>query len=47
MFLVALQRDGYVPFEGCISKVEVNGDPVDFRNDVIKKGAAMSGCPEA
>ena len=37
----------YEPFEGCLSKVEVNGNPVDLANDVIKDGAVMSGCPEA
>lgn len=37
----------YKPFEGCLSKVEVNGIPVDLTNDVIKKGAVMGGCAEA
>jgi len=36
----------YKPFEGCISKVEINDKAVDFTSDVIKNGAVMTGCPE-
>ncbi|XP_066932932.1 laminin subunit alpha-4-like [Clytia hemisphaerica] len=43
---VDFQPSDYKPFEGCISKVEINGDPVDFTSDVIKDGAVMAGCPE-
>ena len=37
----------YRPFEGCINNIEINGEHVDLVNDVIRKGAVMSGCPKA